>query len=205
MYSFDEENHIYRIDGLIVPSVTQMLEDNGLVDFSYVSKKHKQALENARWKGLCYHKATEYRDEGILREATVSTSLVPLLEAWEKFLADYRVEILAVEYQNVSYKHSFGFTIDRIIRIHDGPNKRWLGKIAILEIKTSSTIDKTVKYQLAGYQIGWNEHNPDKKAKLRLTFKPTEDGYIIKESDGANDASEFLTLLGATHIKRRMA
>ena len=202
MFRFDEETHLYRIDGLIVPSVTQVLEDNGFADFSRVSP---QILERARVFGEAYHKATEYRDKGILDEATVSTPLVSLLKAWKKFLADYRVEILAVEYRNVSYKHSFGFTIDRIIRIHDGPNKRWLGKIAILEIKTSSTIDKTVKYQLAGYQIGWNEHNPDKKAKLRLTFKPIEDGYIIKESDGANDASEFLTLLGATHIKRRMA
>jgi len=95
------------------------------------------------------------------------------------------------------------------VQINGGPTKRWIGKVAILDIKTGA-IPKTVGLQTGAYKIGWNEESltilreEGQRASKRLYFKPFEDRYIIKECDDPQDEVDFLHLLAATHIRRKI-
>ena len=200
MFTFDEEKHEYKENGIILPSVTQVIEDNGLSDFSRIPYEN---LERARHKGEAYHLATEYWDKGILDEEKLSPILVPLLASWKLFRKEYEVRVIENEMCSYSKKHRFGFTLDRVIEVGGGPNKRWVGRKAVLEIK-SGAIPKTVGLQTGAYKIGYNEtHTP--QVNLRLCFKPVDETkYIIKECDDPQDEVDFLHLLAATNIRKKL-
>ena len=206
MWSYNDELHEYRIDELVVPSVTQVLADNRLTNFSTVSG---QILERSMNFGTAFHKLTELDDCEKLNEEVyfaigANASLRPLLESWRKFKRDYEVEIITVEYRNVSHKFRFGFTLDRVIVMNNAPNKAWNGKRFVLDIKTG-VISPPAKYQLAAYQLGWEEHNPNLRISGRLAFKPKDsEAYVLKEFKDSFDWTDFLHLLSSTHIRRRM-
>ena len=62
---FDPDSHLYRVDGIIVPSVTQVLEDVGIVDYSRLPGSTR---EMALRRGSAVHAACHYDDEGDLDE-----------------------------------------------------------------------------------------------------------------------------------------
>lgn len=78
---FNEELHEYKMDGVVYPSVSEVLQDTGFVDDTWFT-------EFGRERGKAAHKAILYDDQGILDHATLDPRLVPRLEAWRKFKLD---------------------------------------------------------------------------------------------------------------------
>lgn len=72
-FRFDPETHTYYMDGVAVPSVTQVLPYNF----------YGNAKEETRLKGEYVHKAVEYYNLGELDEETLDPVLIPYLEAFK--------------------------------------------------------------------------------------------------------------------------
>jgi hypothetical protein len=88
---FQEEGHVYKLNGNILPSVTTVMREEGLTNLGNVSEA---VLQNRAQFGTMAHLYTAYRDLGVLDEMSVPSPMLPILEAWEKFKKNNKVEIL---------------------------------------------------------------------------------------------------------------
>jgi len=144
-FSFDELNHIYNLNNQVIPSVTQILQAEGITDYSY-------ADESDRDFGKVGHRVTELWDKGKLNIKTISKPLIPCLEIWKKFLKDFDVTIFpgAIEKPIYSSKYLFGVTPDRVGLVND--------KVTVIEIKFSKATQRSTGIQLAAQAIASTEH-----------------------------------------------
>ena len=55
-FEFDEMDHIYRIDGQIIPSITQILKSSGIADTRYYTPQTAE-------RGTAVHEACQFYDE----------------------------------------------------------------------------------------------------------------------------------------------
>ena len=134
---FDEASHTYTIKGQPVPSVTQCLREAGLIDESWYSLA-------AAERGTFVHQACALYDRDELDMSTLDTKLAPYVEAWAKFRAQAKVEMVIVEQPYYSFEHGFAGTIDRA----------WvdIGKRFVVADIKSGALPK-LPLQLAGYSI----------------------------------------------------
>lgn len=173
--TFDEVNHIYRYEGNIVPSVTQILRQAGLIDFS---KVNPAVLEASMKFGTAVHLACEYHDKGILDENKLDVNLKPYLYAWMKFKKDFNIKIEAAEEFVYSPKYEYAGKLDRRVIIR---------KRAVLDIKTSEEIYPANAIQLMGYLEAYNE---GKKIQDKIQQR-----FIVMLSNDANYKLEEFTKL----------
>ena len=182
---FDQESHVYRLNGKIIPSVTGILSDAGLFDYRGVPP---EVMEAARLFGQAVHRATELYDMESLDMATVNEPLIPYLEAWKKFRADFKVVIYPswIEKPICSYKYQFGTIPDRICSIGN--------KVTLIEVKSTATIQKAVAIQMGGQEIVVEENYGKVRQRIAVQLKP--DGtYRIEEFKNPTDKTVFISAL----------
>ena len=79
-FTFDEESHIYRVNSVPIPSVTQILKDLGLTpDFP---------PGPYRVRGRQVHKLCEIYDKGLIEQYEFGPGLMGYLDAWKKVCAE---------------------------------------------------------------------------------------------------------------------
>lgn len=190
--TFDEPTHTYRYRGKVVPSVTQVLESEGISDFSGVPA---ETLMLAKARGTAVHKATEYLDQGRLDWSSVDPSLLGYLEAWEKFKIECHVQIHEVERQ-VYHRTGYAGTIDRTGIVN--------GKYGLLDIKSGEPT-RAAPVQTAAYQLAHPEFD---KFKLRAAIQLRPDGRYkmhVYDLDPIHDANVFMAALTIYEFKRSNA
>jgi hypothetical protein len=107
--TFDEEKHIFTYNGLVLPSVTQILKRGGLSpDFTGIDEWYAQ-------KGTYVHKATELYDQGILDEDTLDDTVRRYFNGWKGFRAEFKGEIVAIEKRLRHPVFGYAGILDRII------------------------------------------------------------------------------------------
>lgn len=79
--TFDEKDHCYRYGGVVVPSVTQILEDDGQLVPSYPSGPYKT-------RGSRVHRATELWDNGELSKYEVGSEIAPYVRSYASLVLD---------------------------------------------------------------------------------------------------------------------
>ena len=147
---FSEADHVYRLHGQEIPSVTSVIRDNRLgADFSRVSA---EALQRARELGTAVHAALHYFDEGTLDETTVDPAVAPYLAAWQAFCADRNVVIVEMERRFADPTYQFAGTLDRIVvaDVDAGQRRR-----VLVDVKTGGV--DGAHYQTAAYAYLANE------------------------------------------------
>ena len=139
MLEFVQETHEYRLSGIIIPSVTQVLQASGLVDTSFFS-------EESAWRGSCTHLATALDDENDLDHATVDESIRGELEGWRKFKRDMGFVPQGIEIMRHGELHGMPFagTPDRT---------GLLGVLPVTADIKTGTLRPEVAIQLAAYTI----------------------------------------------------
>lgn len=142
MDSFDRELHEYRIDGRLVPSVSEIV--GRMYDFSHVSGA---VLSAAAHRGTMVHEACELWDRGCLDESTLDERLVPYLDGWKAFCADHLVAWIPEYMETPMFHHDmlYGGTPDRVGMIGD--------HLTIIDIKITAKISPVAGIQLAGYNL----------------------------------------------------
>lgn len=183
--TFDEASHTYRVDGAVVPSVTQLL--GKLHDFAGVPL---DVLEAARQRGTAVHKACHFYDESDLDEGRLSAQTTGYLEGWKKFRRESACEIVECEQRGVHPVHRFAGTWDRALAIADLP---WT-----VDIKTGPP-HWVMGLQLAAY----NELRHTQRIG-RATVHLTADGnYKFKEWKDPTDWPAFLSLVTLHNIMEK--
>jgi len=79
-FSFNREHHEFRIDGVIKPSITQVLAAAGIVDFSFVAE---DVRVHAMKRGKSVHWLLQLEDEGKLNYRQVPRALLGYRRAYK--------------------------------------------------------------------------------------------------------------------------
>ena len=131
MIEFDASRHIYRVDGVIVPSVSEITEC--LHKMAYRDAP-PDLMEYAAARGTAVHEATEKLDWN--GEVQVNGTIAPYLKAYAKFLEAKQPEWDLIEHR-VNKGLEYAGTLDRYGKFN--------GAYCILDIKTTSRITREIK------------------------------------------------------------
>lgn len=137
---FDAESHAYLLDGLVVPSVTQILAAEGIIDGQWYT-------EEGRRRGDHVHLALRYHDEGRLDEKSVTDEVRPYLEAWQRFISETGFICLHIEQPFADGNLGFAGTPDRTGWM-DGDRV-----LSVIDIKTGAP-EPWHALQTAAYAVG---------------------------------------------------
>lgn len=201
---FDAKAHTYTLDGVVLPSVTQVLRASGLIDFSGIPAA---VLASAQSRGTKVHSAVHYYNENDLDVGEfVGTfpDYAGFLQSWIALAETGRLKPYRCEYRVVSRKHRYAGTIDWIGEFD--------GKGAILDFATGDPEDVAKHLQTAGYECAAREQALE-DLNLAAFFKihPSIGRYSVRlKKDGGlptphpyrdpRDLSKFLALVTARHI-----
>lgn len=192
MLSFNEDNHEYKLDGLLIPSVTQIIQDAGLINLDWVNP---ELLAEKADLGKKIHSTTELYDTGNLNAEELHPTLKSYLNSWVKFRTDYNFVPTEIELMLAHSLYRYAGRIDRIGFV----NK----ELTLIDIKSGS-VQKTNALQTAAYAELFNQ---DKKKsgqiKNRLIVYLSPDGYKIEGHTDANDRNVFFAALTISNFKRR--
>ena len=163
--TFDEATHTYYVDGVKVPSVSEIIAP--LRDFSGIDP---EVLRKAQDRGKAVHKACELHDLGTLGDLGPDAAVIePYLKAWLKFSgSDW--EWISIEEIKYHSKLVYCGTADRI-GIYRGEH------VCGVDIKATAKSHAATGVQLGAYELLWGEPF-HKRIGVRLkrdgTFEATE-------------------------------
>lgn len=107
---FDPIGHIYEFEGQRVPSVTQVLKEMGLTDYSMIPQ---EVLSAAAARGTAVHRLTQFYDEYDLDESTVTPELQPYFDAYKRFREESGFKVLYNEARGYDPALRVAGTLDR--------------------------------------------------------------------------------------------
>ena len=126
---FFDECHKYTLDGEELPSVSQLTRFISREIYGDVGQFN---LDRAAERGTSVHKATELLDK--YGTAEIDEDIAPYLQAYIAFRKEHNCEWQKIEYATHHPDNLYAGTLDRVGTID--------GKLVVLDIKTSSTIQK---------------------------------------------------------------
>lgn len=190
MLTFDERTHTYTVDGVPLPSVTEVTR---FLAYDYKSDRPWLAEQAAR-RGTAVHEACALIDYGETPEET--PEFAGYLTAYRRFLHDYKPDWELIEHPMGSLDLGYAGTLDRCGMID--------GARCILDIKTGQLHPPAVDAQLTAYcQLLGNERGI--LCPMLYALKLSRDGTYTLQTclyrDGLFNAC--LTLHHATERKKR--
>lgn len=183
--TFEAETHTYRLDGAVVPSVTQLLER---VYEGVYANIPAAILERKSAIGTAVHLATELIDADDLDESSVDPVLVPYLDAYREFLAAEKPQWTMSETPLAHPLWRYAGTLDRAGILRD--------EHSIIDIKTVAQLHPAIGVQVAAYDLLHQHHisRPTPAKRYALQLKP--DGtYRLKPYADPDDYRVFLALV----------
>lgn len=188
-FTYDAEKHEYRLDGLLIPSVTQVLAP--LRDFSGIPSA---VLERKRELGKEVHELTAQYDMGILDPKKVPTKLLGYVRSWARFIEwaglDGDRKILLIEFFTCSPRWRYGVTPDRLVMYKNTQT--------VIEIKTTFAISPIDALQTAAQAEAID-------ASRRFTVRLDEKGGMpeFKEWKEKTDFGTFTAALSIWNWRQR--
>lgn len=193
MLAFDEATHTYTWNGVVVPSVTQVLKP--LTNYNMIPA---DKLEVARQKGNAVHRLVELHSNGDLDRETLPAWMVPVLASWEQFVADTGFEVIFSEHRVYSTTYAYAGTFDLYGQMRDGD--------ALIDVKRSFMAGSVIGLQLAGYKNALCEQERMGKQAKRYALKLNENGpYRLEPFTNKNDHGDFITALAFHKLKEKNA
>ena len=147
MVEYIDETHQYLIDGILVPSVTQILE------FKFPSKYKdvpKYILENKAKYGTTLHQVIQDLEEQNLDYINVNDIYVDVAqEQYKEIKKSFKLEVLSQE-QIVHYKDKYAGRLDMIALVKN--------KLCLIDIKTTAELDlEYLSWQLSLYELAFGK------------------------------------------------
>ena len=190
---FDPVGHEYRLNGAIVPSVTQLLRP--LIEDA-LGRIPPAILERKTAIGRAVHLATELIDAGSLDESSVDPSCLGYLDAYREFLSDESPVWAMSETPLAHPTWRYAGTLDRFGELR--------GNDCTVDIKTVLELHPSIGVQTAAYDLlRQHAHGTDKPAaRFALQLKPGGT-YSLHEYKDPNDLRVFMSLLSIHHWRSR--
>lgn len=197
---FDEAAHVYRVNGEVWPSVTQVLSRAGLINFEGVPD---HILKGAQARGTRVHRAMHYLTEGTLDESTVDDHDRGYVEAGKSFLRDSQFEVLQQETRLLHPKYRYCGTTDIV--------GWWRELPAVGDYKTGDPDDVAADLQIAAYAealretppVEWFDFTPTTPIQ-RVSIRLFKDGHYSAELyTNPRDFATFLACLTVVREQQR--
>lgn len=187
------DDHEYLLDGVRIPGVTEIMQDLGIIDYSFMPERERHYYLT---RGEYVHRATHFLDDGDLDRDTVPEDVEPYLIGYERFKMECQFKPLLAEWSSWHSVFRYAGTLDRI---GTGKLPRRSRKERILLDLKSGKVPPWVGMQLAAYRA--------LKARMKLSCYALElhgDGtYALK---GPYDADKlmrrWLAVLDVYNFKR---
>lgn len=188
----------YVVHGEAVPSVTEVLDMNGLVDFSMIQP---EVLEEARLRGSAVHTwielVTEHPDS--IRGVDPPDQIRPYVLAWEKWIAECGFEIKQAETAVVDPIYRYAGTFDAL---------GWLPlrkKRALVDYKARYGLTPEIGPQLAGYLRAIPHHlvEPGEPIERYALLLRKDGSYRFEPFTSRHDDHDFLAAVRIAHWKLR--
>jgi hypothetical protein len=165
-FTFDADRHEYRENGEVRRSLTQILADVGIIDYSGIPQT---VLQRKASLGSYVHKCAELLFQDDLDESTVMHDARGYLDALRAFLrvTKFTPDPAHIEQPRIGevYGHRYGFTCDVTGTIGKHPY--------ILELKCCARKEPWWSIQLAGQSAGLGMHREFRRWNLvALQLKP---------------------------------
>jgi len=176
---YDESTHTYKIDGKVVPCVSDVLREAGLIGDRWFT-------EEARARGSYVAIATSLSDEGKLK--SVPDAINGYIQAYESFLYDSGFKIEQNEQPLADEAYGYAGTPDRVGKI--GKDR------VVVDIKTGQAWPH-YKLQTAGYAQLLPP--PVKRACVYLANNGT---YKVRHHTNPRDWNVFAAALKIAHWRR---
>lgn len=139
---FEQASHTYRVNGRLVPHITEVIPSN----YDHINPA---VLEKARQRGHVAHKLTELYDLHRLDWSKVDEDVLPRLQAWIKARIEYEIEFEDQDIERRLYHPLDGYagTSDRPRAWIKPPNQK--RQLVTIELKTIAKMDDNVQMQVA--------------------------------------------------------
>ena len=144
-FLFEESTHTYTLDGVVIPSVTEICAPITCGKYPPVGVVHQAAARGTRVHELC----ALYDMDALPDE--IEAELVGYVKAWAAFCRDYKPVWKHIElplYGEIDPGQPFAGTLDRIGEID--------GRTRVVDIKTTASLDRPAKValcaQISGYE-----------------------------------------------------
>lgn len=188
---FDPNTHTYTVDGIRLPSVTEITR---FLSFDYKSDKPWLA-QIAAHRGTAVHEACMLIDYGEEPEETPETS--GYLKAYRRFLADYQPEWELIEHPMGSIDLGYAGSLDRMGHM--------CGNRVLLDIKTGSTLHHSaIQAQLGGYWwLLLDQEGKSVEALYALRLDKSGIYELVQEPNGDHLFDACMILHKATERKKR--
>ena len=194
---FDDKKHEYKINGTVIPSVTELC---GPLTYSKY-RVDNAIVEQAAYRGSLIHEVTALWDRGDLDEdSTMAADVGLYLMSWIKFCHDYQPRWRLIEVPLAC--RTFAGTLDRVGVIDD--------RIVVVDIKTTSSMDRANKIalsmQLFGYVELCDRNGIDASYYNSIGVQLKKDGtYSVIETEKVNqkygvDPVELFSILEKINI-----
>lgn len=185
--TFDPELHAYTYNGARVPSVTGVLRDAALVDYSWCT-------EFAMWRGSSVHEAIHVELSVGLDWSSVPEVFHPYICAARQYIDDNEAEIVECERRVVSATYLYAGTLDAILRL---PN----GRLRLIDWKTGPFV-RAIALQLAGYANAYFEETRTHVQERESVHLRPDGSYTTKQCDDRTDRDRFLAALTVANLRR---
>lgn len=198
-FTFDPQDHIGRMNGEVWPSVTQLLQEFKLIDYSGVPER---TLEDKRVLGTRVHHATALIDRQDLDEADTEKrfpEILPYLEAYRKFrIVEHFEPAEEKAGRMVSLKWRFHGEMDE----HGFRIARYGKELYIVDYKCTFRMFNSTGPQTFAYKMLLAECKKVKITKrFGLLLKPTGSYDLVPFTD-KNDEQDFKACLWLHWQKR---
>ena len=143
-FLFDEGTHTYTLDGVVIPSVTEIC-----APITYGKYPPVGVVQQAAARGTRVHELCALYDMDALPDE-IETELVGYVKAWAAFCRDYKPIWAHIElplYGEIDPGQPFAGTLDRIGEID--------GLTRVVDIKTTASLDRPAKVALCAQINGY--------------------------------------------------
>jgi hypothetical protein len=198
MVDFDPIRHEYRDEaGVHKPSVTWILAQSGLCDFSFVED---EVRARAMARGKSVHWMTRLEDEGALNYRAVPKLLRPFRKGWNTWKRDSGFVPEQIEQPFIS-PLGFAGTPDRV-GTFPATEMFPRGSRGVVDLKTGAVCDWT-RFQLLLYAVGVTKYIWQAKMLRRIALALRADGtHAVREFPLSTWEFDFSVAMEA---KRRTA
>lgn len=162
-FTFIGETHQYVEDGIVRPSVTQILNDCGLVCYNGIPE---EILQRKADIGTAAHVATWYSDEGDLDWNSVDDAVAPYVLAWIKFRKETGFVPRINEHRGIGEIGGvrYGYTFDA-----EGVLFGW---DSLLEKKCTAAVEPSWGPQCAAYEHALFKTDGKRRRRVAVHLKP---------------------------------
>jgi hypothetical protein len=179
---FKEIDHTYVLHSknIILPSVTQIMAPLS----SYIYKDIPTNIVSRKANvGSDVHHATELYD--LYKVEDIKEEEKGYLEAYKKFVADYKPQMIFIELQHYHTKYYYAGTIDRLALIDN--------KCVLFDIKTTEPIHpELVAVQTSAYERIFKNENIEVDERATLLLRPDGSYEFIRDLPDRWDIFESL-------------